>query len=126
MNSEMWAVAISNILFGFVAGLAVEGLVSAAQRSVFTASAQKAVEVMFLKDEQIDELKSELKILREQYSELYEATETSRRAFDRVKNLPPPSSPLMRCEHYKECCTPEGDFPNPQSPTPTCVSSSKD
>lgn len=124
MNPEMWAIAISNILFGFVAGLAVEGVMSAARRNVFTATVQKAVEVMFQKDQKIDELNSELQALKNQYSELYEATEASRRAFERVKNLPPPSLPLTRCEHYVEENVSNIDFPNPQ--TPTCVPSSMD
>lgn len=124
MNSEMWAIAISNMLFGFVAGLAVEALSSKCRIEALNAYVNSAVDIVFKKDLQIDELKSELAAVKAQYSELYEATETSRRAFERVKNLPPPCSPLVRCEHYVEKCVSEIDFPNPQ--TPTCVPSSTD
>ena len=124
MNADIFAVAISNILFGFVAGLAVEAFSSKFQINAMKESIQQAIDTVFKKDKQIDDLSEQLKIVKAQYGELYEATEKSRRAFDLVKHLPPPSSPLMRCEHYVEHTDLPRvyDFPNPQSPT--CVPSS--
>jgi hypothetical protein len=130
MNAEIFAAVISNLLFGFVAGLAVEAFSSKIQLEKLNESIQKGIDSMFQKDEQIDKLTSELETLRSQYKQLYDATETSRRAFENVKNLPPPSSPLMRCEHYvddDDSCLPRiVEFPNPQTPQPTCAPSSKD
>jgi FtsZ-binding cell division protein ZapB len=125
MNAEIFAVAISNILFGFVVGLAVEAFSSKIQFEKLNEAIQKAIDTMFHKDEQIDELTSELKTLRSQYSQLYEAAETSRRSLENVRNLPPPSSPLMRSEHYVDSDIPRVcEFPDPQTPKSTCVPSS--
>jgi hypothetical protein len=127
MNADIFAVAISNVLFGFVAGMAVEAFSSKFQIETLNVSIQKAINTMFKKDKQIDELTLELEAMKNQYSKLYEATETSRRAFERVKDLPPPCSPLMRSEHYMDDSDlPRVDFPNPQTPISTCVPSSKD
>ena len=125
MNAEIFAVAISNILFGFVAGMVVEAFSSSFQIEKLNNSIQKGIDLMFDKDEQIDEITSELETLRSQYKQLYEATETSRRAFESVRNLPPPSSPLMRCEHYVDEELPRVyDIPDIQTPKSTCVPSS--
>lgn len=125
MNAELFAAVISNLLFGFVAGMAVEAFSSNFQIEKLNNTIQKGIDSMFQKDEQIDTLTSELETLRSQYKKLYEATETSRRAFESVKNLPPPSSPLMRSEHYVDSDIPRVcEFPDPQTPKSTCVPSS--
>jgi hypothetical protein len=129
MNAEILAAAISNLLFGFVIGLAVEAFHSKIQIEMLNESIQNGVETMFKKDKRIDELTSDLETIRSQYKQLYEAKEVSRRAFENVRNLPPPSSPLVRCEHYvdddDDSCLPRIiEFPNPQTPKSTCVPSS--
>lgn len=128
MNADIVAVAISNVLFGFIAGMAVEAFSSKLQIETLNASIQKAINTMFKKDKQIDELTLELEAMKNQYSQLYEATETSRRAFESVKDLPPPCSPLMRCGHYvdHEDLPRLVESPIPQTPISTCVPGSKD
>lgn len=124
MNSEMWAVAISNVLFGFVAGMAVENIMNCGRFVRLNMKLQHAIDSMFAKDKKIDELSKEISEMNEHYEELYNAIQTSQKAFATVKRLSPPNSPISRCEHYKECVSPDPDFPNPQ--TPTCESSSTD
>lgn len=124
MTPEIWSVAISNILLGFIAGLAVEAFSSRIRNETLNISLQKAIDCMFRKDEEIDELTSELETLKRQYSDLYDAAEVSRRAYESVKDLPPPSGPLERSGYYVDhtdlprCA----EFSNPQ--TPTCAPSS--
>jgi hypothetical protein len=128
MNAELFAVAISNLLFGFIAGMAVEAFSSKYRIEMLNDTIQNGIDIMFKKDKRNDELTSELETIKSQYNQLYKAVETSRQAFDGVKSLPPPISPLMRCDHYVD----HEDLPRliesavPQTPASTCVPSSMD
>lgn len=128
MTPEMWAVAISNIMFGFIVGLSVEALSNSWRIETTKKSLQKAVDIVFQKDREIDELKKELEEVRSQYVELYEPTHRASALLSFVlKDLPPPSGPLERCEQYVDTSLPRlVEFPDPQTPAATCVPSSTD
>jgi hypothetical protein len=123
MQAEMFSIAISNLIFGFIAGVAASEIVNSARYKQMHTTMQKAIDHMFEKDETIDELSNKLEELQCQYDELYEATETSRRALESVSHLPPPNSPIVREQHYAGDCSPcSCPFETPQTPTPTCES----
>jgi len=125
MNPEIFAVSISMMLFGFTAGMAVENLVNCGRFVRLNMKLQHAIDSMFAKDKKIDDLSKEISEMNEHYEELYNAIQTSQKAFASVKRLSPPCSPLHRCEHYMESTSVDSDFPNPHTPTP-CASGSKD
>jgi hypothetical protein len=100
----MFSVAIANLVYGFAAGVAACTLMNTARYERMQRAMQKTVDLMFEKDETIDELSAKLETLQAQYDELYEATETSRRAFDSVRHLAPPNSPFVRAENYEDEC----------------------
>jgi hypothetical protein len=125
MNAEIFAVAISNLMFGFLAGLTVDALMNTPRLEKLNESVQKAIDMMFDKDQQIDELTEELEEIKFQYKELYESADKARRLLTNAINLSPPNSPLVRSEHYVEE-EDESGSPVPETPTSTCVPSNKD
>jgi hypothetical protein len=104
MNAEVFAIAISNLLFGFTLGLAIETLSHKFRVDVMNEAMQKTIGIVFEKDKHIDNLSSELEIVKAQRNQLYSAIETSRRAFESVRNISPPCSPLMRCNNCVNEC----------------------
>lgn len=125
MNAEIFAATVSALLFGFAVGMSLKGLIVLGDIQKLNDSLQSAIDTMFNKDKTIDKLNDDLDDMRSRYVKLYEATETSRRALDSVRNLPPPPFPITRCENYVDDCLPRiPDFPNPA--TPICEPSSTD
>jgi hypothetical protein len=125
MNAEIFSATISALLFGFAAGMSMEVLISADTIGKLNRALQKSIDSMFDKDQTIDELAEELENLKSRYKQLYEATETSRKALNSVKHLPPPPFPLERSEHYVDEDLSPISVPT-QPHTPTCAPSNKD
>lgn len=98
MNAEVFAVAISNLLFGFIFGLAIETISHKTRVESINQAMQRTIDVVFEKDTIIDDLLRKLKNTESQYNELYEAIEVSRSAFDRVLRVPTPEGPEPTCE----------------------------
>lgn len=87
MNAEIFASSITSLLFGFVVGLSVQGLLDYVQIQKLNDSLQNAIDIVIQRDETIDELKEELDDLKKSFNKLEKAVEVSARALDSIRNM---------------------------------------
>lgn len=86
MNAEIYAASITSLLFGFIFGVSVKGLYTFDEIQKLTNALDNAIDTMFEKDMQIDELTEELKDLKKRHEKLTTAFVNTVRLLDETES----------------------------------------
>lgn len=123
MDPSIFSVSISMLVFGFTVGLSVDSLLTRYYLEKMQGAVQKGITTCLEKDKQIDQLKTENKMLKDNYERLYDATSYMTVAYKKLINLPAPGE-LYRTETY--FVNEESDEEVDVYQTPTCEKSKMD
>lgn len=111
------------LIFGFSAGLATDSIIMRVYIEKMQVAIQKGITACIQKDKLIDELKTENKMLKENYERLYDTTSHMQVACKKLMTLPAPCE-LHRTETYYTNGVHNEDLNITQ--TPICEKSKKD
>ncbi len=86
MNAEIYAASVTSLLFGFILGVSVKGLFVIDEIQKLTNALDNAIDTMFEKDMQIDELTEELSDLKKRHDKLTKAFVNTVRMLDETES----------------------------------------